>query len=292
MVLLPRRESNVCPFERMKKILVLGDLSKKMIYDTIFGLKPWLDKHVVAEILDVSKGKKIEKMGAEIAVVFGGDGAILSTCRGLGRNQIPIIGRFGFLAEITEKDVCASLEKIFTGNYQVRKRMLLLSRVERAGKTINESMGINEAVISRSSLSRLISIKLNINGEDVATYRADGLIISTPLGSTAHSLSAGGPILTPDLNAFIIVPICPHTLTNRPLVVSADVKIEMEILSQLNGTGFTVDGQVFTELEMGDKIQVEKSDTEVQMIDTGTRTFYGVLREKLNWGGQPNYGRN
>jgi NAD+ kinase len=170
--------------------------------------------------------------------------------------------------------------------------MLLLSRVERAGKTINESMGINEAVISRSSLSRLISIKLNINGEDVATYRADGLIISTPLGSTAHSLSAGGPILTPDLNAFIIVPICPHTLTNRPLVVSADVKIEMEILSQLNGTGFTVDGQVFTELEMGDKIQVEKSDTEVQMIDTGTRTFYGVLREKLNWGGLPNYGRN
>ena len=280
----------------MKKILVLGDLSKKMIYDTIFGLKPWLDKHVVAEILDVSKGKKIEKMGAEIAVVFGGDGAILSTCRGLGRNQIPIIGvhmgRFGFLAEITEKDVCASLEKIFTGNYQVRKRMLLLSRVERAGKTINESMGINEAVISRSSLSRLISIKLNIKGEDVATYRADGLIISTPLGSTAHSLSAGGPILTPDLNAFIIVPICPHTLTNRPLVVSADVKIEMEILSQLNGTGFTVDGQVFTELEMGDKIQVEKSDTEVQMIDTGTRTFYGVLREKLNWGGLPNYGRN
>ncbi|KAB2832421.1 MAG: NAD(+)/NADH kinase, partial [Candidatus Brocadia sp.] len=143
-----------------------------------------------------------------------------------------------------------------------------------------------------SSLSRLISIKLNINGEDVATYRADGLIISTPLGSTAHSLSAGGPLLTPDLHAFIIVPICPHTLTNRPLVVSADVKIEMEILSQLVGTGFTVDGQVFTELEMGDRIRVERSDIEVQMIDTGERTFYGVLREKLNWGGQPNYGRN
>lgn len=280
----------------MKKILVLGDLSKKKIYDTIFGLKPWLDKHVVAEILDVSKGKKIENIGAEIAVVFGGDGAILSTCRGLERNQIPIIGvhmgRFGFLAELVEKNVCTSLEKIFMGNYQVRKRMLLLSRVERAGNTISESMGINDAVLSRSSLSRLISVKLNINEEDVATYRADGLIISTPLGSTAHSLSAGGPLLTPDLNAFIIVPICPHTLTNRPLVVSADVKIEMEILSQLSGTGFTVDGQVFTELEMGDKIKVEKSDTEVQMIDTGTRTFYGVLREKLNWGGQPNYGRN
>lgn len=167
-----------------------------------------------------------------------------------------------------------------------------MCRLERAGKIVNESTGINDGVISRSSLSRLISIKLHINGEDVATYRADGLIISTPLGSTAHSLSAGGPLLTPDLNAFIIVPICPHTLTNRPLVVSGDVKIEMEILSQLSGAGFTVDGQVFTELEMGDKIKIERSDIEVQMIDTGTRTFYGVLREKLNWGGQPNYGRN
>ncbi len=280
----------------MKKILVLGDLSKKKIFDTISGLKPWLEKHVIAEIVDLSKEKNFEKPGAEIAVVFGGDGAILSTCRGLGRNQIPIIGvhmgRFGFLAELMENNVCASLEKIFIGNYQVRKRMLLLCRVERAGKVVNESTGINDGVISRSSLSRLISIKLTINGEDVATYRADGLIISTPLGSTAHSLSAGGPLLTPDLNAFIIVPICPHTLTNRPLVVSGDREIGMEILSQLSGAGFTVDGQVFTELEMGDKILVKRSDIEVQMIDTGTRTFYGVLREKLNWGGQPNYGRN
>ncbi len=280
----------------MKKILVLGDLSKKKIFDTISGLKPWLEKYVSTKIVDLSKEKKLENFEAEIAVVFGGDGAILSTCRGLGRNQIPIIGvhmgRFGFLAELMEKNVCASLEKIFAGNYQVRKRMLLLCRIERSGKIMSESMGINEGVISRSSLSRLVSIKLNIDGEDVATYRADGLIVSTPLGSTAHSLSAGGPILTPDLNTFIIVPICPHTLTNRPLVVSGDVKIEMEILSQLEGTGFTVDGQVFTELEMGDKIKVERSDIEVQMIDTGTRTFYGVLREKLNWGGQPNYGRN
>jgi len=170
--------------------------------------------------------------------------------------------------------------------------MLLLCRVERAGKTINESVGINDTVISRSSLSRLISVKLNINGEDVSTYRADGLIISTPLGSTAHSLSAGGPILTPDLNAFVIVPICPHTLTNRPLVVSGNVKIELELLSQMNGIGVTVDGQVFTELEIGDKIKVERSDIEIQMIDTGARTFYDVLREKLHWGGHPNYGSN
>ncbi|MBU6391511.1 MAG: NAD(+)/NADH kinase [Planctomycetota bacterium] len=280
----------------MKKILVLGDLSKKKIHDVIYRLKPWFEKQVSIDVIDLSKEKKFEKMAAEMAVVFGGDGAILSTCRGLGRNQIPIVGvhmgKFGFLAELVEKDVCACLEKIFVGNYLIRKRMLLLCRVERTGNTINESVGINDTVISRSSLSRLISVKLNINGEDVSTYRADGLIISTPLGSTAHSLSAGGPILTPDLNAFVIVPICPHTLTNRPLVVSGNVKIELELLSQMNGIGVTVDGQVFTELEIGDKIKVERSDIEVQMIDTGARTFYDVLREKLHWGGHPNYGSN
>lgn len=280
----------------MKKILVLGDLCKKKIHDSIHELKPWFKKYVEIDIIDLSKVKKIEKTGAEIAVVFGGDGAILCTSRLLGKNQIPIVGihmgRFGFLAELMEKNVCPSLEKIFTGTFSIRKRMLLLSRVERAGKIINESTGINDAVISRSSLSRLISIKLTINGENVATYRADGLIVSTPLGSTAHSLSAGGPLLTPDLNTFIIVPICPHTLTNRPLVVSGDVKIEMEVLSQLGSTGFTVDGQVFTELELGDKVKIERAAIEVQMIDTGARTFYGVLREKLNWGGQPNYGNN
>jgi NAD+ kinase len=280
----------------MKKILVLGDLCKKKIHDSIHGLKPWFNKYVEIDIIDLSKVEKIEKTGAEIAVVFGGDGAILCTSRLLGKNQIPIVGihmgRFGFLAELMEKNVCPSLEKIFTGTFSIRKRMLLLSRVERAGKIINEFTGINDAVISRSSLSRLISIKLTINGESVATYRADGLIVSTPLGSTAHSLSAGGPLLTPDLNTFIIVPICPHTLTNRPLVVSGDVKIEMEILSQLGSTGLTVDGQVFTELESGDKVKIERAAIEVQMIDTGARTFYGVLREKLNWGGQPNYGNN
>jgi NAD+ kinase len=280
----------------MKKILVFGDLNKKKIHDSVCELKSWLDSRVVAEIVDLSKRESVGKNNAEMALVFGGDGAILSTCRTLGRNQIPILGvhmgRFGFLAELMEKNVRVLLEKILTGNYQVRKRMLLLCHVRRAGKIIIESTAINDAVISRSSLSRLISIKLLINGEDVATYRADGLIVSTPLGSTAHSLSAGGPVLTPDLNAFVVVPICPHTLTNRPLVVSGNVKIEMELLSQLSGTGFTVDGQVFTELETGDTVTVERSDIEIQMVDTGTRTFYGVLREKLNWGGQPNYGRN
>ena len=280
----------------MKKILVSGNLCKKKIADSIHGLKPWLDKHVVTEIIDLSKEQAIEKGDADMIVVFGGDGAILATCRYLGKSQIPLIGvhmgRFGFLAELVEKDVCASLEKIFTGDYRIRKRMLLQCTVDRSGKRISDSTALNEAVISRSSLSRLISIKLNINGEDVATYRADGLIISTPLGSTAHALSAGGPILTPDLNAFIIVPICPHTLTNRPLVVSGDAKIEMEVLSPLNETGITVDGQIFVGLEMGDKVKVERSETEIHMIDIGTRTFYSVLREKLNWGGQPNYGRN
>lgn len=279
----------------MKKILVLGNFTKKKIHDMVSGLKPWLNKYAETAIVDLSQDE-IPEGKYEMAVVFGGDGAILSTCRKLSVNQIPIIGvhmgRFGFLAEITEREVCKSLEKVFSGKYSIRKRMLLHCRIQRMDKIICESIGVNDVVISRSSLSRLISIRLLIDGEDVATYRADGLIISTPLGSTAHSLSAGGPLLTPDLNAFIIVPVCPHTLTNRPLVVSGNTKIEIEPLSESPSIGMTVDGQIYTELEGGDKVMVERSDIEIQMVDTGERTFYGVLREKLNWGGQPNYGRN
>ena len=179
----------------MKKILLSGNLGKKKIADSIHGLKPWLDKHVVTEIIDLSKEQPIDKGDADMIVVFGGDGAILATCRYLGKKpdtahrrphgtvRIPCRAGGKRRLRVAGKD--------FTGDYRIRKRMLLQCTVDRSGKRISDSTALNEAVISRSSLSRLISIKLNINGEDVATYRADGLIISTPLGSTAHALSAG-----------------------------------------------------------------------------------------------------
>lgn len=280
----------------MKKIIILGDKSKKKIRETITELEPLFRKKSHLSIIDISDEDEIEKVSADLAFVFGGDGTILSASRKLNKKQIPLIGvhlgKFGFLAELTAQEISDSLERIFSGDYALSQRMLLSCKVIRAKKVINESLGLNDAVISRTSLSRLISIKLYVNEETVTTYSSDGLIVSTPAGSTAHSLSAGGPIITPDMEAFIITPICPHTLSNRPLVVSGDSRIEMEQISESKGVGLTVDGQVYFDVEVGDRVTVEKAENKLLLIDMRTRTFYDVLREKLNWRGQPAYDVN
>jgi NAD+ kinase len=280
----------------IKKVIILGNFKKKKVSETAKDLEPWLKKRAQVIIHDLANETEASVAGADIAIVLGGDGAILSACRRLGKHQIPIIGvhlgKFGFLTELTQDDMYALIEKILDGECKVVPRMLLTCSVQRNQEIIEDSQGLNDVVVSRPSLSRLITIRLSINGDKVATYRTDGLVVSTPVGSTAHSLSAGGPILVPDIDAFIIAPICPHTLTNRPIVVPGDSRIEIEYLSGYSGTGLTIDGQIFVELLQGDKIKVEKSNIQLQLIDTGARTFYDVLREKLNWGELPKYGNN
>ena len=277
----------------MKKIIILGDKSKKKIRETINELEPLFRKKSHLSIIDISDEDELEKVSADLAFVFGGDGTILSASRKLNSKQIPLIGvhlgKFGFLADLTSREISDSLEKIFAGEYVISQRMLLTCKVIRSKQVINETLGLNDAVISRTSLSRLISINLYINEKIVTTYSSDGLIVSTPAGSTAHSLSAGGPIVTPDMEAFIITPICPHTLSNRPLMVSGDSKIEMEQISESKGVGLTVDGQIYFDVKLGDRIIIEKAENKLQLIDIQTRTFYDVLREKLNWSGQPTY---
>lgn len=277
----------------MKNIIILGNKSKKKIRETIAELEPLFRKKANVSIIDISDECETSSLSADLAFVFGGDGAILAACRKLNGKQIPLmgvhLGKFGFLAELTPQKVSQTLEQIFAGDYVISQRMLLNCQIIRSKQVIKKTHGLNDAVISRSSLSRIISIKLYINGKEVTTYSSDGLIISTPSGSTAHSLSAGGPIVTPDIDAFIITPICPHTLSNRPLVVSGDSKIAMEQVSDSKGVGLTIDGQIYTDIMIGDKILVEKAKEKLQLIDTQTRTFYDVLQEKLNWRGQPTY---
>ncbi len=280
----------------MKKILILGDKSKKKVRDTITELEPLFRKKSHLTIIDISDEDGIKQISADLAFVFGGDGTILSASRKLNEKQIPLIGvhlgKFGFLADLTSREVSKSLEIIFSGEYIISQRMLLTCKIIRAKRVINETLGLNDAVVSRTSLSRLISIKLYVNKKIVTTYSSDGLIVSTPAGSTAHSLSAGGPIVTPDMEAFVITPICPHTLSNRPLVVSGDSTIELEQISESKGVGLTVDGQVYFDVLTGDRVVIEKAEKKLQLIDIQTRTFYDVLREKLNWRGQPTYDVN
>lgn len=283
----------------MKKVLILGNLEKNKVSSVASELESWLKERAkVVKIVNMKKDAEepVGDTGADIGIVLGGDGAILAACRRLGKHQIPIVGvhvgNFGFLTELTLKDLHRSLEGILAGDYRVSSRVLLSCRVRRGREIIKESIGVNDVVISRPSLSRLILIRLTIDGNAIATYRGDGIIVSTPIGSTAHNLAAGGPILTPNLDAFIITSICPHTLTNRPLVVSSDVKIELEELSAYPGIGLTVDGQVYIELSKGDVVSIERSEIQLKLIDTRTRTFYGILREKLNWAGHPEYAAN
>ncbi|GAX61894.1 inorganic polyphosphate/ATP-NAD kinase [Candidatus Scalindua japonica] len=280
----------------MKKIIILGDISRKKIRETITKLEPLFRNKSHLSVIDISDEHELKNVSADIAFVFGGDGTILSASRKLNDKQIPLIGvhlgKFGFLAELTSQDINDSLERICSDEFVVSQRMLLTCRLVRAGHVINETVGLNDAVISRTSLSRLISIKLYVNEKIVTTYSCDGLIVSTPSGTTAHSLSAGGPIVTPEMEAFAITPICPHTLSNRPLIVSGCSKIEMEQISESRGIGLTVDGQVYFDVKVGDRVVIEKAENKLQLIDTQTRTFYDVLREKLNWRGQPAYDAN
>ncbi len=278
----------------MKKVLIIGNTEKEKIKNAFRDLDLWIGERAHAVFMDVAEAEKTRPLEADFAIAMGGDGTFLRVSRMVSPYGIPMIGihlgLFGFLAELTPKDMYDNLDKVFRGEYKINTRMLLNCRLERNGVPVNESLGVNDAVVSRASLSRLVSIKLFIDGEEVATYSSDGLIVSTPLGSTAHCLAAGGPILSPEIDAFVISPICPHTLTNRPLVISGEAKVKMEVGSEGVGTGLTVDGQVFQELMPGDTISVERSGTRLKLVDAGIRSFYTVLREKLSWGGSPKYG--
>ncbi len=278
----------------MKKVLIIGNTEKEKIKNAFRDLDLWIGERAHAVFMDVAEAEKTRPLEADFAIAMGGDGTFLRVSRMVSPYGIPMIGihlgLFGFLAELTPKDMYDNLDKVFRGEYKINTRMLLNCRLERNGMPVNESLGVNDAVVSRASLSRLVSIKLFIDGEEVATYSSDGLIVSTPLGSTAHCLAAGGPILSPEIDAFVISPICPHTLTNRPLVISGEAKVKMEVGSEGVGTGLTVDGQVFQELMPGDTVSVERSGTRLKLVDAGIRSFYTVLREKLSWGGSPKYG--
>ena len=276
------------------RVLLFGNTRKVKVKDTIKELEAWLKRRVETVTYELAEDTKGPFSG-DLAIALGGDGTFLRVSRYISPYEIPILGvhlgTFGFLSELTPEDVYPHMEKVLRGQYRLATRILLRCRLMRKGEVVMDVLGVNDAVISRASLSRLISVKLFIDDEAVTTYSCDGIVVSTPVGSTAHCLAAGGPILSPEMDAFIISPICPHTLTNRPLVISGDSKIEMEPSTEGVEMGLTVDGQVYKDLLSGDRIKVERANYRLRIVDTGIRSFYEVLREKLAWGGSPRYGQ-
>jgi len=236
------------------------------------------------------KSIKREEIPSEIGmiVVLGGDGTLLSVARQVWNKNIPILGvnlgGLGFLTEITLDELYPVLEKVLRNDFEINEREVLNAGVIRGGKRTAEFIVLNDAVINKGALARIIDLETTINGEYLSTFRSDGLIISTPTGSTAYNLSAGGPIVYPSLHTIIITPICPHTLTIRPIIIPDDVKIRALLKSRDEEVTLTLDGQQGFTLKFEDVVEVEKAEGRILLIKSPYRQYFELLREKLKWG--------
>ena len=226
--------------------------------------------------------------GADLIVVLGGDGTLLSVSRHGKGLEVPImgvnLGGLGFLTETSVEEFAATLEKVLEGNFGISKRIMLDVAVKRGGDTIFEITILNDAVITKDALARIIDIETYVNEEYLTTYKADGLIVSTPTGATGYSMAAGGPLIYPSLTNLIVTPICPHTLTNRPIILPESVVIRAALKSQDEKVILTLDGQVGFPLEFGDEVTVKRSDNVVHLVKSSSRGYFEILRTKLKWG--------
>jgi NAD+ kinase len=225
---------------------------------------------------------------SDLLIVLGGDGTLLAAARLLGDRNVPILpvnmGGLGFLTSVTLDDLYPVLEQAIKGEARYSERVMLESRVIRQGKPFHCVRALNDAVLNKAALARIIDLELRIDGEFVCNYKADGLIIATPTGSTAYSLSAGGPIVYPVVSAFVITPICPHTLTNRPLVIPDNAKIEIAYAGGEAPIYLTVDGQVGVELHANDVVALSAAPLRLRLVRPQEKTYFSVLRDKLKWG--------
>ena len=224
----------------------------------------------------------------DLLVVLGGDGTMIAAARMVGDHGTPVLGvnygTLGYLADFTHEEMVPALEAVQAGDFTLDRRLMLAAEVSRGGEKLLHDRVLNDVVISKSALARIIEIETRVDGKFLNRFRADGLIVSTPTGSTAYSLSAGGPVIFPSMQAVVITPICPHTLSNRPVVVPDDVEFELVLKTPKEEVALTLDGQVGMPLEYEDRVLVRKSRTTFNLIQAHTRNYFDVLRNKLKWG--------
>lgn len=224
----------------------------------------------------------------DLIIVLGGDGTMIATARMVGDQEVPVMGvnfgGLGYLAEFRIEEIYTALESILSGNYRLDKRVMLAVELWRGDKEITRNRVLNDVVINKSALARIIEIEASLNQQFVNSFRADGLIVSSPTGSTAYNLSAGGPIIFPSMNAVVMTPICPFTLSNRPIVVPDDAVIELRLRTDNEDVALTLDGQVGFPLKVDDRVVIRKSRTTFNLIQPSNRNYFDVLRDKLRWG--------
>jgi NAD+ kinase len=224
----------------------------------------------------------------DLITVLGGDGTMIATARMLGDAEVPVLGinygGLGYLAEFRIEELYGALESILSNNVRLDKRVMLDVELMRGAEVVNKNRVLNDVVINKSALARIIEIEAYLNDLFVNSFRADGLIVSTPTGSTAYNLSAGGPVIFPSMNAVVITPICPFTLSNRPIVVPDDAVIELRLKTEQEDVALTLDGQVGFPLKVEDTVVIRKSKTMFNLIQPTNRNYFEVLRTKLKWG--------
>jgi len=283
----------------IKRIGVIAKRNKPQAAEIISKLIPWLDGYGIEVIVDEETAEQAHlppsastenvSSRADLVIVLGGDGTLLHAARQVGDSGVPILGvnlgSLGFLTNIALPDLFDVLEKVLEGDYRIEERMTLRAELEK-DVTVPPHVVLNDVVINKGALARIITLKVNINGMYMTTYRADGLIVSTPTGSTGYNMSAGGPIIYPTLSAIIITPICPHTLTNRPIVIPGDANIEIKLVSESSDVFVTLDGQVGFLYPMNRKLVVSRGATKILLVEPTRLEYFSVLRSKLRWGGK------
>jgi len=254
------------------------------------GLEVFYDPETAECVGDASHRLPRSELGsrADLAVVLGGDGTLLAAARALDEHDVPVLainlGGLGFLTSFPREELYPALELALSGNYRISERVLLEATLERDGSVIARHRALNDVVVNKSALARILDLDLYLDGSYACSYKADGIIFSTPTGSTAYSLSAGGPILYPQVSAFVVTPICPHALSNRPLVVPDQMKIQLNVVTGQEAAFLTVDGQVGMELRDADRVVVSKARNKLKLVRPNELVYLEILRAKLKWG--------
>lgn len=283
---------------------LIGKFGDPSVSGTLNEIATYLRRIDLRVLFDEDSAKLIPPTGLEVAgrrtigrqcdlaIVMGGDGTLLNAARSLVDFQVPILGvnlgRLGFLADVSPYEIPHSLDEVLKGQFREEERSLLHAEIVREERAITQCDALNDIVVHKRDVARMIEVEAHLDGKFLNAYRADGLIIATPTGSTAYALSGGGPIIHPALEAVVLVPICPHTLTHRPIVIGADNEIEVRVNeSNTIHTQVTCDGQISLAIKPGDRVVIRKKRRKLRLIHPASHDYFEILRAKLRWGAAP-----